>query len=114
MPRIEWLAVGWPAVGWLAVVSCGLLGTSMADAQQSGSRLAVDQPGVGRVEAHVQSYSGALGIVSRLARPRGAGVECNAVCYYPSSSTKAVAWKCAPKKPCVLDCLVSPPVGGCD
>lgn len=100
--------------GWLAAASCALLGAGVAAAQQTDGRLAVEQPGVGQLETKIQSYGEALGVISRLARPRGAGVECNAVCYYPSSRTKAVAWQCAPKKPCVLHCLVNPPVGGCD
>jgi hypothetical protein len=103
------------AIMWLAASSCALaLGAGVAAAQQSSDRIAIEQPGIGRLETHIQRYGGALGVVSRLVRPRGAEVECNAVCYYPSSSNKAVAWRCAPQKPCVLHCLVNPPAGGCD
>jgi hypothetical protein len=91
-----------------------LLGAGMAAAQPSSGRLAVEQPDIGRLETRFQSYGGALGVITRLSRPHGADVECNAACYYPSSGTKPVAWKCAPQKPCILHCLVNPPVGGCD
>jgi hypothetical protein len=40
-------------------------------------------------------------------------VECNGVCYFPSSS-RPIAWKCDPGRKCDLHCTVIPPVGGCN
>jgi hypothetical protein len=48
-----------------------------------------------------------------VARPGGANVECNPVCYL-SSSSKPIASKCEPGRKCDLHCAVNPRVGGCN
>ena len=78
-----------------------------------GDTITADHTDVGKLQARIQKYDQALGIVTQLARQHGENVECNAVCYYPTSS-KPIAWRCAPDKKCDLHCTVSPPVGGCD
>lgn len=82
-------------------------------AQQSAGRISADQHEIGRVEVRVQRYDQALGVVTQLVRPLGAEVECQGVCYYPSSA-KPATWNCAPKRTCSLHCGVNPPAGGCD
>ena len=83
-------------------------------AQKAGSdTVTADQRDIGKLQARIEKFDQALGVVTQLARQRGENVECNAVCYYPTSS-KPIAWRCAPDKKCDLHCAVSPPVGGCD
>ena len=78
-----------------------------------GDTIAADQIDIGNVQARIVKYDQALGVVSQLARAHGWNIECNAVCYLPSSS-KPIAWRCAPEKKCDLQCTVNPPVGGCN
>ena len=82
-------------------------------AQQTGSGTTADQKDIGKVETRIQKYEQALGVVIQLARPDRADVECNAVCYFPSSS-RPIAWRCEPDRKCDLHCSVNPPVGGCN
>ena len=97
----------------LAVLAC-LSGPHPGFAQQMRSDgVTADQKDIGKVQTRIEKYDQALGVVIQLARPRGANVECNAVCYLPSSS-KPIAWRCAPEKKCDLQCTVNPPVGGCN
>ena len=84
-----------------------------AFAQQAGSHISAEQRDIGRVEARIQKYDQAVGVISQLTRPAGAETECNGVCYFPSS-TRPISWNCAPKERCDLHCAVNPPVGGCD
>jgi len=84
-----------------------------AVAESAGGRITAEQPDIGRVEARIQKYDQALGVVSQLTRPFGAETDCQGVCYFPSS-TKSISWRCAPKQQCALYCAVNPPVGGCD
>ena len=102
-----------PLLRLLPVVICGLAFAGAAPAQEDGGRLAAERQGIGRLETRIQNFGGALGVVSHFVRRPGADIECNAVCYFPSS-TRPVAWLCAPGKPCVLHCLANPPVGGCE
>ncbi len=89
-----------------------LLADVAASAQQSG-RLSAEQRDIGRVETRIQKYDQALGVVTQVIRPLGSETECNGICYFPSSS-RPVAWRCAPKETCDLHCNVNPPVGGCN
>jgi hypothetical protein len=93
---------------------CCVLAAAPGVAQKAGSdTIAADQIDVGKVQARIVKYDQALGVVTQLARKHGENVECNAVCYLPSSS-KPIAWRCAPEKKCDLQCTVNPPVGGCN
>jgi hypothetical protein len=100
-----------PSVLLATIIGAILIGAP-AVAAQAGSEIGAEQRDIGRVEARIQKYDQALGVVSRLSRPLGAEVECNGICYFPSSS-QPVSWRCAPKERCDLHCDVSPPVGGC-
>ena len=83
-------------------------------AQQAGSNaITAEQRDIGRVQTRIEKSDQALGVIIQLARPGGANVECNAVCYLPSSS-KPVTWKCEASRKCDLHCAVNPPVGGCN
>jgi hypothetical protein len=70
------------------------------------------QPEIGTLETRIETYEHALGVVATLARPLGAEVECNGICYF-STGTNQTSWRCAPKERCELYCDVNPPVGGC-
>ena len=96
----------------LSAIGVALLAGLPALAQQSAGRLSAEQADIGRVEASIQKFSQALGVVSRLSRPLGAVTECYGVCYFISSS-RPVSWRCAPRETCNLHCDVNPPVGGC-
>jgi hypothetical protein len=93
-------------------IACGLAASVPALAQQSGRRLDAERHDIGQVETRIQEYNQALGVVTRLKRPLGAEIECNGICFFPSSS-RPVSWRCAPKEVCDLHCDVNPPVGGC-
>ena len=95
----------------LACFGCGGIGP--AAAQQPGGSLAADHKDVGKVEARVQKYDQAVGVISELRRTPAASVVCDGVCYFPNSS-KSISWKCEPSRRCDLHCTVSPPVGGCN
>ena len=101
----------------LALLAALLLCLSTAGsglAQKAGSdTITADQRDIGKLQARIEKFDQALGVVVQLERQRGENVECNAVCYYPTSS-KPIAWRCAPDRKCDLHCTVSPPVGGCD
>ncbi|MGA8756082.1 MAG: hypothetical protein WB611_07085 [Stellaceae bacterium] len=99
------------SVSTIAIASVLLAGIT-ASAQQSGGGLSAEQRDIGRVETRIQKYNQALGVVTRLNRPLGAETECSGICYFPSSS-RPVAWRCAPNETCDLHCDVNPPVGGC-
>ena len=87
---------------------------SLAVAQGPEGPAAVEHKDIGRLSVRTQTYNQALGVVSELRRSSATQtVECNDTCYFPNSS-KAIAWKCEPKKTCSLHCTVNPPVGGCD
>ncbi len=81
--------------------------------QAGGNTVTTDQKDIGKLQTRIEKSDQALGVVIQLARPRGANVECNAVCYFPSSS-KPIAWKCEPDRNCDVHCMVNPPVGGCN
>ena len=66
-----------------------------------GDTITADQSDIGKLQARIQKYDQALGVVVQLARQHGENVECNAVCYYLSSS-KPIAWRCAPDQKCDL------------
>jgi hypothetical protein len=99
------------SINTIAIASVFLAGIT-ASAQQSGGGLSAEQRDIGRVETRIQKYNQALGVVTRLNRPLGAETECSGICYFPSSS-RPVAWHCAPNETCDLHCDVNPPVGGC-
>ncbi len=102
-------------IGWLLAVLCFcLLGAGLGFAQQAGGNgITADQKDIGKLQTRIQKYDQALGVVIQLARSDQANVECNGVCYFPSSS-RPIAWRCEPNKKCDLYCTVNPPVGGCD
>jgi hypothetical protein len=81
--------------------------------QAGGNATTAEQKDIGRVQTRIEKSDQALGVVIQLARPGGANVECNGVCYLPSSS-KPVAWKCEAARKCDLHCTINPPVGSCN
>jgi hypothetical protein len=83
-----------------------------ATAQVAGNTITADHKDIGKVQAQIQKYDQAIGVVGQLSRS-ASSVECNGVCYFPSS-TKPIAWKCDPGRKCDLRCTVIPPVGGCN
>ena len=83
-----------------------------ADAQGVGSTITADHASIGKVQAEIHKYDQAVAVISQLNRS-SSSVECNGVCYLPSSS-KPIAWKCDPGRKCDLFCTVTPPVGGCN
>ncbi len=93
--------------------ACCLAAASPGVAQQPVGAVSADHKDVGNVQARVQKFDQALGVVSQLRRSPIASVECDGVCYFPNSS-KAISWKCEPARKCDLRCTVSPPVGGCN
>ena len=97
----------------LAALCCVLTAAPDVAQNAGGDTIAADQIDIGKVQARIVKYDQALGVVTQLARKHGENVECNAVCYLPSSS-KPIAWRCAPEKKCDLQCTVNPPVGGCN
>ena len=101
-----------PSALLATIIGAFLIGAP-AGAAQAGGEIGAEQRDIGRVEARIQKYDQALGVISRLSRPLGADVECHGICYFPSS-TQPISWRCAPKQRCDLHCDVSPPVGGCD
>jgi hypothetical protein len=100
---------------WRVLLLTGALlaaGAGGGAAQKPPSHASAEQRDIGRVETGVRKYDSALGVVTRLIRPLGAQSECYGICFFPSSS-RAVAWRCAPDQSCELHCAVNPPVGGC-
>ena len=93
-------------------LACCVCNITAAGAQGVGNSITADHKEIGKVQARIQKYDQAIGIVGQLNR-LSSGVECNGVCYFPSSS-KPIAWKCDPGRKCDLRCTVSPPVGGCN
>jgi hypothetical protein len=99
---------------FLSLLLCCLLLAEPGLAQQTGGNAtSAEQRDIGKVQTRIEKSDQALGVVIQLARPGGGNVECNAVCYLPSSS-KPVTWKCEPSRKCDLHCAVNPPVGGCN
>ena len=96
-----------------AALACLLIPDPGFAQQAGGNATTAEQTGIGRVQTRIEKSDQALGVVIQLARPGGANVECNGVCYLPSSS-KPIAWKYEPDRKCDLDCAVNPPVGGCN
>lgn len=94
----------------LALMACL---SGLAFAQQTANTVTAEQKDIGKLRTRIQKYEEALGVIVQLVRPDLADVECNGVCYFPSSS-RPVAWRCGPGKTCDLHCAVNPPVGGCD
>ncbi|HMD63176.1 MAG TPA: hypothetical protein VKF83_04275 [Stellaceae bacterium] len=86
--------------------------TAAADAQVVGNSITADHKDIGKVQAQIQKYDQALGVVGQLTRS-SSNVECNGVCYFPNSSNP-IAWRCDPGRKCDLRCTVIPPVGGCN
>jgi hypothetical protein len=98
---------------WAALLLC-LSTAGPGSAQKAVSdTITADQRDIGKLQARIEKFDQALGVVVQLARQHGENVECNAVCYYPTSS-KPIAWRCAPDRKCDLHCTVGPPVGGCN
>ena len=83
-----------------------------ADAQGVGNTITADHASIGKVQAEIHKYDQAVAVVSQLNRS-SLSVECNGVCYFPSSG-RPIAWKCDPGRKCDLLCTVTPPVGGCN
>ena len=101
------LGTAFAALAWLLI-------TDPVCAQQAGGDApTAEQRGIGKVQTRIEKSDQALGVVIQLARPGGANVECNGVCYLPSSS-KPVAWKCEAARKCDLHCTINPPVGSCN
>jgi hypothetical protein len=95
----------------IAVIYCAY-NIAAADAQAVGNAISADQASIGKVQAQIHKYDQAIAVVSQLTRS-SSSVECNGVCYFPSSS-RPIAWKCDPGRKCDLLCTVIPPVGGCN
>jgi hypothetical protein len=111
------LRIGWGRPVWAFLVSvtiagCILAAASSAMAQRGAAQLSAEQRDIGRIEARVQKYDQALGVVTRLIRSPDAETECGGTCFFPNSS-HSVSWRCAPNNRCELYCDVNPPVGGC-
>jgi hypothetical protein len=96
----------------LTALFCAACIALPAVGQQAGNSIASELKDVGKLQVQVQKYDQALGVVSQLGRSQSS-VECNGVCYFPSSS-RPIAWKCDPGRRCDLRCTVNPPVGGCN
>ena len=92
--------------------ACCVCNIAAADAQAVSNTITADQRDIGKVQAQIQKYDQAIGVVTQLNRS-SSSVECNGVCYFPSSS-RPIAWKCDPGRRCDLLCTVIPPVGGCN
>ena len=92
--------------------ACCVCNIAAADAQGVGNTITADHASIGKVQARIQKYDQAIAVVSQLNRS-SSSVECNGVCYFPSSS-RPIAWKCDPGRKCDLLCTVTPPVGGCN
>ena len=99
-------------LGTLLPMACCVAAAKLCFAQQLGTSITADHKDIGRVQAWVQKYDQALGVISQLSRSQLSGIECNGVCYFPNSS-RPISWKCEPAKNCDLHCAVNPPVGGC-
>jgi hypothetical protein len=97
----------------LAVLACLLFVEPGVAQQAGGNAITVEQRDIGKLQTRIEKSEQALAVVIQLVRPGGANVECNGVCYLPSSS-KPVAWKCEPARKCDLHCAINPPVGGCN
>ena len=97
----------------LAAVGCAMFAALPAIAQQSGSHPSAERRNIGRVETRIEHYDQALGVVTRLTRSLGIEAECDGICFFPSSSSRPLSWRCAPTERCDLDCNVNPPIGGC-
>lgn len=97
---------------YVAALVGALAAAPTAFAQQGGGRLSAAQSDIGQLEARIQQYDQALGVVARFRRPSGDETECYGACFFPSSS-QPVSWRCAPQETCDLHCDVNPPVGGC-
>ncbi len=95
----------------MAVAYCAC-NIAAADAQVVGGTITADHAGIGKVQAQIHKSDQAIAVVSQLNRS-SSSVECNGVCYFPSSS-RPIAWKCDPGRKCDLICTVIPPVGGCN
>jgi len=93
----------------LAYCVCNI---AAADPQVVSNTITVDHNSIGKVQAQIHKYDQAIAVVSQLNRS-SSSVECNGVCYLPSSS-RPIAWKCDPGRKCDLLCTVIPPVGGCN
>src|SRR5713101_6882997 len=92
---------------------CCLSTANLASAQQPGAGIAADQKDIGKVQARIQKYDQAIGVVLQLVRSQQSNVECNGICYFPSSS-KPISWRCEPDKKCDLHCTINPPAGSCN
>ena len=99
-------------LGFAVLARLSLVESGFAQ-QAGGNATTAEQKDIGRVQIHIEKSDQALGVVIQLARPSGANVECNGVCYLPSSS-KPVAWKCEAARKCDLHCAVNPLAGGCN
>lgn len=95
----------------MAVAYC-VGNVTAAGAQVVGNTITAEQRDIGKVQVQIQKYDEAIGVLGQLSRS-SSSVECNGVCYFPSS-TKPIAWKCDPGRKCDLHCTVIPPVGGCN
>ena len=99
-------------LGVSVALLCCLCAASLACAQQPSPGIAADQKDIGKVQARIQKYDQAIGVVLQLVRSQQSNVECNGICYFPSSS-KPIAWQCGPDKKCDLRCTINPPAGSC-
>ena len=70
----------------LAVLCCVSSATPGTAQKAGGDVVSADQKEIGKLQTHILKYEQGLGVVIQLARPSGADVECNGVCYFPSSS----------------------------
>ena len=54
-----------------------------AGAQVVGNSITADHRDIGKVQAQIQKYDQAIGVVGQLSRS-SSSVECNGVCYFPN------------------------------
>jgi len=73
-------------------LACCVCNTTAAGAQGVGNTISADHRDIGKVQAQIQKYDQAIGVVGQLDR-LSSSVECNGVCYFPSSS-RPITWKC--------------------
>src|ERR1700726_4538639 len=93
----------------MAVVYC-VCNIDAAD-EEVGNTITADHASIGKVQAQIQKYDQAIAVVSQLNRS-SSSVECNGVCYFPSS--RPIAWKCDPGRKGNLLCRFIPRMGGCN
>jgi len=66
----------------MAVAYC-VCHITAAGAQVVGNSITADHKDIGKVQAQIQKYDQAIGVVGQLSRS-SSSVECNGVCHFPN------------------------------